>query len=124
MDHEERQADRAGCDRRADRYRGAEARLSKAGAFRRARRCKGDGGSAADRAWCIDRKIRPARRAYTRTNPLGRQPSLSASRRIELAVHRSAHIEQGCRRNSAEGSRGRLRFRTFLRVGAALSARA
>ena len=44
-------------------------------------------------------------------------------RMIECAHHRPAHAEQGGGRTSAKGSRGCFRFRTFLRMGSALSAR-
>ena len=40
------------------------------------------------------------------------------------AIHRSAHAEQGGRRHPAEGARGGVGLRPFLRLGAALSARA
>ncbi len=120
VDDQEGQADRARRAGRAGRYRCAQARLSDAGADRRARRRRGDGGSAAGGACAgAEGRAEAGRRSNAMRERIRvrRQSSFSAAGRIEQRVHRSAHAEQGGRRDSAGGPRGGVRIPAISAAG-------
>ena len=126
LDHEARQADRARRRRGASRRRGGQARLSDADPACRPGRCPGSragdpgrAGQARDRPRAGPAQCRDAQAHRGR-----RQPQRALSGHVDRPLHRSAHAEQSRRCDPAEGARRGFGLRPFLRLGAALPARA